>query len=235
MSLLTVVQNVAQAVSINKPTVALTSTDLNIQQLCVLVNEAGQELVRKWPWQQLVKSFSFASTGTLNQGYAVSVFGSDYDHTINQTMWDTSLKQPIDGPITMQQWQQQLAAVVFGPPYCFIEFANQLWIGPSGLPLNDVVTGFYVSNQWVTGAASAQQTGYILDSDVANIPEMLLQLDVEWRWRNAKGLPYAEHMKTAERNIELYISQNTPKRVLFLGGRNILYPANIPEGFWPGT
>ncbi len=235
MSLLTLIQNTASSVGITAPSVVITSTDANVVTLLALANTSGKDLAKAYAWQEMTQySGTILATGTLLIGTITSIFGASFDRIVNQTLWDTSTRLPIDGPINIQQWQQYQASNVVGPPYQFIIYNNQFRIGPTALAANDVITCYFMTKNWCQSAALVGQAAWAADDDTAIIPEELLKLDLIWRWKAKNGLAYAEDMETAQRQFETYTAQNTPARILFLGGRNILYPANIPEGYWPG-
>lgn len=235
MSLLTIIQDVANSVGITSPSVVVTATDTNILTLLSLANRSGKEMAKAYEWQELrTYSGTITTTGTIAQGTIQAQFGAGFDRISNQTLWDTSSRLPIDGPVTIQQWQQYLASNVVGPPYQFIFTGNQFLIGPTAIAAGHVLTCFFQSKYWCQSAAGAGQVAWTADTDTGVIPEELLTLDLIWRWKQKNGLAYAEDMETAQRQFDTYTAQNTPARVLFLGGRNILYPANIPEGYWPG-
>lgn len=234
MSLLTLMQNVSNQLSLPEPTVVTTSTDQNIVTLLALANTAGKALMKRYEWQELMSfSGTITSTGSIDIGSIATIFGGGFDRIVNQTFWDTSSRLPIEGPPTIQQWQQYQASNVVGPPYQFIIYGNRLRIGPTALAADHVLTCYFISQYWCTSSTGTGQTAFAADTDLCVIPEELFALDLIWRWRQRKGLSYSEDMQTAEQQIETYIGQNTPSRILFLGGRNILYPANIPEGYWP--
>lgn len=235
MSLLTLIQTTAQLCKLTVPTVVETSTDTNILLLLALANESGKALAKRYDWQELTYfTNTILAGGSIDIGSITTCFGSQFDRVVNQTFWDISTRLPIDGPTTMQQWQQYQASNVVGPPYQFIVFSNRLKVGPTALASGDALTAYCISKYWCQSAGGTGQTSFAADSDIVNIPEDLFSLDIRWRFKSANGLSYGEDLQTAEQQIETYIGQNTPSKVLFLGGRNIFYNTNIPEGFWPG-
>lgn len=235
MSLLTLVQDVFMEVGIaqTRPNAVITSTDANVLQLLALANTTGEALMKRYAWQELMVNSTFTATGTIAQGSVGFVFGADYDRLVPQTFWDRSQRIPIDGPVTTQQFQADQSNLVAGPPYYFFIFGNQVCIGPTALNAGDTCSVFYISQDWCQSSAGVNQSSFQADDDVTRIPERLFRLDLIWRWKRAKGLSYAEELATAEEQIETAIGGNRSARVLYFGGRNILYPTNIPEGYWP--
>ncbi len=235
MSLLTLMQDVTSAIGLPVPTVVTTSSDANVVTLLALANTAGTALMKRYEWQELTSfSGTIQATGSIDIGSITTIFGSGFDRIVNQTFWDNSMRQPIDGPVTIQQFQQGLANNVTGPPYYFFIYGGRFKIGPTAIAATDYCTCFTISKNWCASSGGTGQSAFAADTDVTVIPQELFKLDLIWRWKQKNGLSYAEDLQTAEQSIETYIGQNTPARVLFLGGRNIYYNTNIPEGYWPG-
>lgn len=235
MSLLTLMQDTASSMGITPPSQVVSSTDNNIVTLLALANTSGAALMKRYEWQELMTfSGTILTAGSIDIGDIATIFGTGFDRIVNQTFWDTSSRLPIDGPPTIQQWQQYQASNVVGPPYQFIIIGGRIKVGPTAIATNHVLTCYYITKNWCQSAGGTGQSAFAADTDTTVIPQELFKLDLIWRWKQKNGLSYAEDMQTAEMSIETYIGQNVPARVLFLGGRNILYPANIPEGYWPG-
>lgn len=235
MSLLSLIQDTANAVGITAPSVVTTSTDGNIVTLLALANESGREMAKAYDWQELrAYSGSIVANGSIDQGTITSVFGASYDRIVNQTFWNLSQRQPIDGPVTPQQFQTDQASGTAGPPYYFFVTGNHIKIGPTALASGQIFSAYFMSKYWCQSSGGTGQTSWTADTDTGIIPEELLKLDLKWRWKQKNGLAYAEDMETAQRQFDVYTAQNTPARVLFLGGPNIAYTTNIPAGFWPG-
>lgn len=235
MSLLTLIQDVCNAIGIDPPTAVISATDKNITSLLAMANTSGEELMKRYEWQELTKQATFTTTGTIPQGYLSSI-ASDFDRFINDTMWNQGLRQKIIGPITMQEYQQDLSFAVVGPPFKFIQYGGQLYIGPTATAAGQTVVFNYISGNWCTSDALVGQTRWQADSDLTVIPQRIHKLDLIWRWKQAKGLAYGEDLETAEGAIEKQIGTNTGRRILFVGGSDTRYFAeNIPNGDWPAA
>lgn len=217
-----------------QPNAVITSTDANVLQLLALADSTGRELMKRYQWQELTNFASFTTAGSIDVGTVTSCFGSGYDRIVNQTFWDTATRLPIGGPGTMQQWQNDQAGMVAGPPYYFVIFGNRVKIGPTAVATGHLCTLYTVSGNWCASSTGTGQDEFIDDTDETVIPQALFKLSLIWRWKRAKGLSYAEEMATAEAQIEAQIGGNRSAAILYLGGSNRVYPANIPEGFWPG-
>jgi len=71
LSLLSICQAAATRIGLPFPNAAASSTDLNILQIVAYVNEEGQELALRYPWQQLRNEASFTTPGV--QGFITAI------------------------------------------------------------------------------------------------------------------------------------------------------------------
>jgi hypothetical protein len=234
MALLDLIQDVSKTMGMPSPTVVMTSADTRVLELLIMADTTGKALTRRYEWQELVKTSTFTTTGTIDQGFLTGSIATDFGYFINQTFWNRTLTEPILGPVTPQRWQADLSGLMTSPPYEFVVQADKLFIGPTALDSGDTCVFNYSSKNWCESAAGVGQDNFAADTDVTLIPQELFKLDLIWRWRQSKGLAYAEDLETAEDQIESYIGQNTGRRVLFIGGGAIYYTdGNIPGGNWP--
>jgi hypothetical protein len=234
MALLDLIQDASVSLGLPRPSVVVTSTDQRVLELLVFANSTGEELMRRYFWQELVTQATFTSTSTIDQGYLSGSIATDFGYFVDQTFWDRDLKQPILGPVSAQEWQSDLSFAVVGPPYKFIVQRDILKVGPTAVGAGHTMVFNYISKNWCESNTGTGQSAFAADTDLTRIPQELFKLELIWRWKQAKGLAYAEDMETAEEQIDRYTGQNAGRRVLFIGGSGIYYLAeNVPLGDWP--
>lgn len=234
MALLDLIQDVSQALGVPAPTAVITSADTRVLELLVLANRIGDDLSRRYQWQELTKTASFTASGTISQGSLTGSIATDFAYFVDQTFWDRNLREPIIGPVTAQEWQSDLSYAVVGPPYKFIVQNGLLQVGPTAITAGHTMVFNYITRNWCASSLGVGQTKFAADTDVTVIPQELFNLTLVWRWKQSKGLAYAEDMETAEEQIERYTGQNAGRRVLFIGGQGIYYLSeNVPLGNWP--
>lgn len=234
MSLLTLIQEVSQNLGVPAPAAVISSTDTRVLELLVMANSIGNEFARRYGWQETTKEASFSSTGSIFQGYLTGSIATDFGYFIDQTFWDRSATLPIVGPVPPQEWQADRSGAIVGPPYKFIIQGDMLKVGPTAIASGHTMVFNYISKNWCQSAAGAGQSAFAADTDTTIIPQEPFKLSLLWRWKQAKGLAYAEDMETAEEQIERYTGQNAGRRILFIGGAGNYYlPDNIPLGDWP--
>lgn len=234
MSLLTIVQNVSKLLGVPAPSAVVTSADTRVLELWMLANKVGNELERRYSWQELTREATFTATGSIDMGHLTSSIATDFGYFVDQTFWDRDLRQQIIGPVTAQEWQSDLSFAVVGPPYKFIVQNNRLKVGPTAITAGHDMVFNYLTSQWCESSGGTGQAAFTADDDVSRLPDELFELSIIWRWKQMKGLAYAEDMESAEQQIDRYTGQNAGRRVLFIGGQGIYYLAeNVPLGDWP--
>lgn len=219
---------------INSPSAVISSQDKTVLELLVMANSTGDELTRRYTWQELTREANFLSTGSIDMGSLTGSIATDFGYFLDQTFWDRDLKQPIIGPVDAQEWQSDLSFAVVGPPYKFIVQNGRLKVGPTAITSGHTMVFNYLTKNWCESSTGTGQSAFAADTDVTRIPQELFKLSLIWRWKQSKGLSYAEDMGTAEAQIDRYTGLSGGRRVLFIGGQGIYYLAeNVPLGNWP--
>lgn len=214
MSLLTLIQSVSRQLGLPQPNVAFSATDDMFEQLVILAQEAGDDLARDHDWSELVIYRSFtalpqqAQTGEPPPGY--DRFAQ------NSGIWQVGLKRPLTGPINPHGWVRLTFDNLGTPSGYWTLVANVLNILP--IPTGTETYSYvYVTRNWIRLAAGDQTSdvpAWTSDTNNSLIPERLLKLSTIWRWKQAKGLDYAEDMATFEREKGRYIARDRGPRTV---------------------
>jgi hypothetical protein len=234
VSFISMIQEVCGRIGIVKPNAVISNTDPQIIQLASIANGEGQDLARRYAWQILQKETSFTTVATQVQG-AIGTIAPGYRYIINDTIWNRSLRRPVFGPNSPQTWQQQKAFNINGPWNQFRIQNDNINFFPT--PTAGQSCFFeYISKYWCTSQdGSASRTSWLADSDVGLLDEEIMQLGIIWRWKQTKGLQYAEDMASYERFVADATARDGGKQRLNLAGStHDLYPAIlVPAGSWP--
>lgn len=244
MSLLTIAQAVADEVGFPRPSVVAASTDDGVRQLLALLNREGQHLVGRYQWSACLRDKSVTVTSAVDV-YAVP---TDFSRIVDDTIWDTTNRWSMIGPLSSQEWETLQRGIQVTTPrrvWRLVGKASGTYTNPSAnatyvqiapTPTNSTDTFFY---EYVTTGFARQTTDtaagvFDNDSDVPILPEQLFILGGVWRWLRAKGLPYDEEKNAYERYLDQCIGQDKSARVLSLNNRSTLGPRlinwqNIPE------
>ena len=235
MTLLSMIGEVANTMGQSAPTAVITSTDTMVLEWLAMANTSGKALRINYPWQEITKEQLFTSTAAYNQGtiQGTIVTANDFDRMVDNTLWNRSGVMKATGPITSSEWQQDKAFSAAAPFPKYRIWQGQLYIGPSVPTAGDTWAFEYLSKFWCQGAAGTGQSSWAADTDTGILSENLMKLDIIWRWKSSKSLEYADDLANYEDELALRQGQTTGARALYVGGANIVFPINVPEGNWP--
>ena len=237
MSLLTMIQGVANSMGFPAPNFVVSSGDQMVREWLALANTSGQLLVSSYVWQELTRECLFTSTAAYDQGTinGTLVTTDDFDRMVDNTLWNRSAIMKATGPVNSVEWQSDAAFQAAAPYPKYRIWRGKLFIGPVGsLPTaGDTYAFEYVSNQFCQGANGTGQNLWLADDDTGILSESLMKLDIIWRWKQMKSLEYADDLATFEDEWATTTGQTTGGRSLYLGGANVIFPINVPEGNWP--
>ena len=229
MSLLEVCTAVADECGFAAPSQIIGSADDTAVQLLALANKSGRLLARK-PWQVLQKEHTF-STVDATADYALP---SDFGWYINDTVWDRTDYWKMRGSLSPSEWQVYKSGIATSTPRSrFRVKAGRLYIDPTPSSVRSIVLE-YVSKQWASNSTGDTfAVAFAADTDTTRFDELLLQLDLTWRYLARKGLAYAEEKAEAEAQIELALAHDTPSPTLSQAGdHRAVFP---PLPTWRGT
>lgn len=229
---LSIIQSVCKRIGILSPNVAFGATDQQIIQLVELCNEEGQELAKRVQWQALQAEATFTTVNTELQGN-MSTIAAGFKYLVNNTIWNRSLRRPVYGARTEQEWQQQKAIQLNGPFNSFRIFQDKLYFYPAP-PAGQTVAFEYLSNNWVSTPTGMTSASWTNDADIPFLTDQLIILGTIWRWKCAKGLDYAEDFAKYERAVTDEIGRDGSKPILNTTGASYdIQPAIlVPRGNW---
>lgn len=169
---------------------------------------------------------------------------SDLNYFIPQTGWDRNFRWQLLGPVNAQEWQVLKSGISpVGPRLRYRLMAGQIYFNPApyvpsgqSSPISDQIVMEYATNNWVGVAAApttATQTAYLLDTDVAVIPEDMLILSLKWRMLRALGMSYAEELADYNDFLDRATGRQVMGRNLPLNARasgiRLLNSQNVPD------
>ncbi len=234
MSLLTMIQGVADVVGIPSPTTVIGNSDRAVRQLLALANLEGEALARDYPWNALVKEATHTTVAAELQGTMASI-ASGFSHDMSMTYWNRDQNVRVYGPLEGKDWQYKKSSLVNGP-YSEFRIQNKSFYMIPAPVAGHTLAFEYVSKNWCESSGGTDQDALAADDDVGILDEYLMKLGVIYRWRLAKRLSYAEEMREYNVQVELAKARDGGnKPVKSLDGDNYLdRPSGIviPEGNW---
>lgn len=228
MSLLTIVQNACDRLSLERPTVVVSSTDVNVRTLYGLAQQEGKELASRGTWTVLQSIQTITTTATELQSSAIP---SDFDYIIPDTMFNRTTRRKVEGPLTPTEWEYTKATLVVRVNPCFRIIGSDFYINPIPAAGNTIAFE-YVSKNWCQSAGGTGQSAWAADTDTAKIDEELHTLGLVWRFKKSKGLDYGEDFSSYERNVAQVIQRDGPKPRIYtdaMGRARVPTAPQVPE------
>lgn len=201
--LLTITQKIVKRLPLSVvPTVVIGSNDPQTEQLLALIQQAGDELMTIHPWQVLNTDLTWTIIANPNS----EPFPDDWDRWLyDSAVWNSAyLLSPLNGPMTSDQWHLLLQMPgVFFPGYWRYNDDELLTYG---LQVGSTCYTQYITRNWILEQDGTAVPEFTADTNTIKLREMLLILSTIWRWKQSKGLDYAEDMRTFERELERAIA-----------------------------
>lgn len=232
LSVLQIVQTACRRIGILAPNAAVTSSDQQIIQLVALCEEEGQEQADRYAWEALQVEATFTTVAAQVQT-TIAAITSGFNYIVNDTIWNRTLRRPVYGPSTEQDWQQKKALQLNGPFNSFriIAGAINFYPNPSG---GQTCAFEYISRNWISTSVGGTSSIWTNDADTPKLDDALMVQGLIWRWKQAKGLDYAEDFAKYEKRFADASTRNGSKPTLNMnGGTYDIQPAIlVPRGSW---
>lgn len=232
MTLLSIVQTTCDIVGVGRPSTVVGSTNATSRTMLALANQGGLDLCRQGEWRLLTSEHTFSTVADSAQGS--SALPSDFGRFVNGTIWNRSQRWQIE-EIDEQDW-----AAIKGAGQV-LTTVNQILLRGTAVYMTPVPTagetiGYaYVTNQFCASSGGSAQVAWAADTDVGRLDESLLQLDLVWRWKQARGLDYAEDMQSFELRKLALLGGDKPRPTLNMGRTRFGFRDNVPEGSFPSS
>ena len=229
MSLLTVFQQACTSgIALEKPSAVYGSTTREHVELANIANEMAAMIAASHEWQILNKIAVITGDGT-TEDFALP---ADFDRMLDKSqLWSTSLETPLSPISDRDDWLELDIKTFDFVINAWIIYAGEIHIKPA-LSTGVQVKYFYQSNLWgLNGSTPISE--FTADTNTFRIDERLLKLGIIWKWREMKGLPYAEDLATYERLLAKLAMRDKGSRIIRLGkavlprDTTVAYPQSI--------
>lgn len=196
MSILSIVNEVADVTSLSRFDSVYGSDDPNAAAMLALAKEGGEEISRRADWRDMLKEFTAVLSPTelpedfqrLIPGGAVrSADGVFFRPVSNGSQW-TVVKQ-----------------IPSAQPYFFLT-GSQMQFHPQAAGENALID--YVSINWIKTDGGEEVSDWTSDDDTPLFPERLLEKNLLWRWRRKNGLDFADQLAEFEADLNAEIKAN---------------------------
>lgn len=233
MSCLSIIQDVCQRLNLPSPTTAAQSADPQIQQIVALALKEAEWQLGQYDPQVCTLEGTFTTVAAETQVANIATTFPGLKAIINDTLWNRDLRRPVFGPMTPQRWEQLKAMVMQGPWNQYQIRGNAILFIP--VPTAGQSIWFqYKSTNWCQSASGTPQSRFMADTDVLLLDENVFKLGIEWRWKKAKGLDYAQDFADYEDAFAIVKARDGTKDVINMGDvKYDIYPGIlVPSGSW---
>jgi hypothetical protein len=212
VSLLTACQAAVRESSIGTaPSSIIGSTDPAAVTLNALAERAVKVLSKR-NWEKLLREHTITTVAS-TEGYSLP---SDWARYVSTTAWDATNYWPMRGGISAAEWQSLKRGLVANANVRkeFRLRGGQVLIMPTPSSVCTLIIEYARSTPWTDSTGVTYRAAATADTDITVFPEHLLELDLIWRWKRAKGVDYSEEKLEAEREADLAFAQDQPSPVL---------------------
>ena len=206
MSLLNVLQNVADIVGVPRPSGVTRNPDKTVRRMVALLNKAGRNMARErntWNggWAALEQEHVFQTV----RGVEEYELPGDFGEMIDNTLWDRTDFWRLRGQLGPQEWQRVRSGILSSgslrQDYRIRRSAYgsdaRLWIYP--VPTREAelafeyITYHHVKHEGDNGPAFFEdfaRAPVAADEDESLLDEDLLEMSLTWRWKEVVGVDY---------------------------------------------
>lgn len=227
MSILTAVQDAMVLCGQSQPSSAVSNTDPTVLKFLAFAQVEADITATEFNWRNLNIGMTLTGDGITTQ-FALP---SDFERILQgQALWSTKYPSiPLQGPIGSQDLLalKALPITPIRPVWRLIGGQLEIWPALANL---EVVNGEYRSvNPIVSGDGLTRKARWSNDSDYTLFPEIILRLGLIWRWKQSKGLDYAEDFRS-------YSMERDKKAGHEAGGKIVQMTSSYSMGSdqWPG-
>lgn len=213
MTILSVAKEVAKLIGITVPTNLIASTDREHVELVSMAQEMAERIAAGHEWQKLSRIHTLTGDGS-TEAFALP---DDYDRMlVKASVWSSSLETALSPITDLDRWLELDVQSFDFVVNAWTIYAGQMNIKPA-LATGVTAKFFYVSDLIVAPAAGENKTTFTDDGDTFRLDERLLKLGIIWRWKSAKGQPYAEEMADYEEAKERLVASDKGSRIMRVG------------------
>lgn len=211
-TLLEVVQDLCGRQNLPVPTTVYGTSDPQVRQMMRLLEEEGNDLSQRGPWQGLTCIAAVTTLALEDQGAMTSLATNGFRYIKNNTIWDRDRHLPVSGPMDSQEWQAMKALFANGPYYRHRILGDHLLVNPIP-PAGEAWYFEYLSKNWILNGATYKRR-FTADADTILLPDDLCLQGLRWRWKKEKGMDYAEDFRTYEAQVKDALGRDGGKPTL---------------------
>lgn len=232
MTIATVCDDASDRVGIYSPTSYNGAQNPSSRLLLRLCKAAAVDISRRHPWMDLRKVHVFTTVAGENQTGGIP---ADFDRMIKDTFWNRTDQRPVVGPTSSLDWQYMQATTlgsVLDDRFRIIGGVMQVYPAAEA---DETWAYEYQDKNLFEASDGTLKTDITSDADMFRLNEELLTRALTWRYRQSKGMDYAEDFSQFEVFLKQLQAQETAAGTINLdacGAKPRLPYPSVPEGDW---
>lgn len=231
-----VVQLACQAVGHPKPFDVASSTDEAILRMGFYANQACNDMVYMWDWQELVLPASLTiiadAPGQAEKAFALP---TDFRTFVDDTLWNSSTLLPAIGPVNPQDWQWlKVRQALITTRFMWRFRGGQFWIKSPPVEAQQMPYEYMTKNWAFDGDTDMPQDIMQKNSDYHLFPWNLIVLYTRAKWLKNEGYDDSAAMKDFKTAFDFETGSNFGATALSLVP-GVGYPYITPERNLPDT
>jgi hypothetical protein len=226
MTVLSVAQEVCRVIGLTVPEALVSNTNREYIEIAEIMQEMAQRITEGHDWQKLAKVATVTGNGSA-ESFSLP---SDYKRMlVKASVWSSSLETALSPISDLDRWLELDVQTFDFVINAWTIYDNQFHIKPA---LGTGVTAkyFYVSeNVFQAENDGDLKAEFNADTDVFLLNEGMLKLGAIYRWKQLKGLPYAEDMADYEERKARLIRADKGSRLMRMG--RVRMPSDVTTAY----
>jgi hypothetical protein len=225
MTVLSAVVEASKFIGVDVPEVLFASTERENIELASLAQEMAERIANGHDWNVLARVHTITGDGSTT----AFDLPSDYDRMlVKSQVWSSSLETPLSPVSDLDRWLELEVQSFDFVINAWTIYGGQMHIKPA-LATGVTAKFYYISDLIATPAIGANKAVFDTDTDTFRLDERLLKLGIIWRWKEAKGQPYAEWMADYEELKERLVSRDRGSKMIRVG--KVRLPGDVTHAY----
>lgn len=227
MTLLTATQDAMVLCGLPQPVQAIGNSDATVAQFVAFAQKEADETFTDFNWRSTKVNAQIIGDN------ATTLFSlpADFERIVaGQALWSTKYPSiPLQGPISDVELiaLKALPVMPVRPVWRLIGTTLEIW---PALSTGETVNLEYFTSYPIYAADGVtRKARFTADTDYAVFPETILTRGLIWRFKQSKGLDYAEDFRTYDRERDKRASHEAGGRVV-----QMTNTYNLGSNQWPG-
>ncbi len=239
LNVLDMAKQVCLKVNVDPPTALAGSTQALSQRIIALIYDEARFLRNQKVFPQQRRPGNLTTVS----GDSTYALPADFWSWVPDTVYNSNLKRPMNYITPAQYYNQQYGVQnltypsyrIFGADFNNLSANGQLNIQPTPTTNGEVYYYEYVTRFMFSNSTFSNQFEVInADTDYCLFDDDLMLKGLEWRFRESKGMDYAEQKAEHDKMVANAVSRWTGSTTGTFGNRQCDGPRyTIPDGSWP--